>query len=515
MVMQEQKLSVNDRVENTNLSSKQDSSALLVTKQKKRTSIQILGLIASVSSIGATVSFHQPAAAKTFIFDNDGNTPITTLPSLEPSTIANPLETSVSSAVLINSNLDREFSDREITEIPALVAKITKKEVRKNIYTVKPGDTIHGIARKYGISSSQIIEANKLTNPNSIDINLQLVIPNIELAQESSYQRITAPTQPPAISPTEGREFSINNNFTTSDSKKSASLSSLAEKKAQSRSKKQPQATIADTSSKNERLTPSETTVIETKIKDPYISKLRQDIIKLRTKYQQQNGDSETIAVIAPTKPSDTTPTKITPENTISENNSLTERESVAKVETVENKATNLQSPQPTIASAPTPATNFPFDLSTIRTNIPDLPPLASPEEYLPDHPIFDGYMWPAKGTLTSGYGWRWGRMHKGIDIAAPIGTPIMAAASGEVIFAGWNSGGYGNLVKLRHPDGSVTLYAHNNRVMVRNGQRVRQGQLIAEMGSTGRSTGPHLHFEIRPNGSTAINPMARLPRQR
>ena len=127
----------------------------------------------------------------------------------------------------------------------------------------------------------------------------------------------------------------------------------------------------------------------------------------------------------------------------------------------------------------------------------------------------FNSYILPAKGTISSGYGMRRGRMHKGIDIAAPIGTPIVAAASGEVIFAGWNTGGYGNLVKLRHPDGSVTFYAHNNRVMVRNGQRVRQGQLIAEMGSTGRSTGPHLHFEIRPNGSTAINPMARLPRKR
>ena len=105
--------------------------------------------------------------------------------------------------------------------------------------------------------------------------------------------------------------------------------------------------------------------------------------------------------------------------------------------------------------------------------------------------------------------------MHKGIDIAAPIGTPIIAAASGEVIFSGWSRGGYGNLVKLKHRDGSVTFYAHNNRLLVSKGQKVRQGQLIAEMGSTGRSTGPHLHFEIRPNGSNAINPIARLPKKR
>ncbi|HHP7232964.1 MAG TPA: M23 family metallopeptidase, partial [Xenococcaceae cyanobacterium] len=151
------------------------------------------------------------------------------------------------------------------------------------------------------------------------------------------------------------------------------------------------------------------------------------------------------------------------------------------------------------------------MELAALNRSIPDLPPLSSPEEYLPNG-YFKGYIWPAQGTFTSGFGMRWGRMHKGIDIAAPIGTPIMAAASGEVIVAGWNSGGFGNLVKLKHSDGSVTLYAHNNRIYVRQGQTVEQGQQIAEMGSTGFSTGPHLHFEIRPNGNTAVNPIAHLP---
>ena len=147
----------------------------------------------------------------------------------------------------------------------------------------------------------------------------------------------------------------------------------------------------------------------------------------------------------------------------------------------------------------------------------PELPPLSSPEKYLPVTPAetpFNGYIWPAKGTFTSGFGWRWGRPHRGIDIAAPIGTPIMAAAAGEVISAGWNSGGFGNLVKVKHPNGSVTLYAHNNRILVRRGQKVEQGQQIAQMGSTGYSTGSHLHFEIRLNGKAPVNPMAYLPRK-
>ncbi len=142
----------------------------------------------------------------------------------------------------------------------------------------------------------------------------------------------------------------------------------------------------------------------------------------------------------------------------------------------------------------------------------PDLPPLEGADTYLPGGSMqFTGYIWPAQGTLTSGYGWRWGRMHDGIDIAAPTGTPIMAAAPGVVTFAGWNSG-YGYLVEIQHPDESLTLYAHNSQILVQEGQTVAQGELISKMGSTGRSTGPHLHFEIHPTGHGAVNPIAYLP---
>lgn len=139
-------------------------------------------------------------------------------------------------------------------------------------------------------------------------------------------------------------------------------------------------------------------------------------------------------------------------------------------------------------------------------------PPDTIPSRYTPSH--FNGYIWPAKGVLTSGYGMRWGRMHKGIDIAAPIGTPVVAAADGVVTYASWNAGGYGNLVEIQHPDGSTTRYAHNNRILVREGQQVTQGQQIAQMGNTGHSTGPHCHFEVHPGGQEAVNPIAFLPRR-
>lgn len=121
----------------------------------------------------------------------------------------------------------------------------------------------------------------------------------------------------------------------------------------------------------------------------------------------------------------------------------------------------------------------------------------------------------PVMGAvISSGFGWRihpvtgQRKLHKGVDFAAPTGTPIFAAADGVVTDAGWTDGGYGNIVEVRHNDGYVTLYAHTNKVYVSKGQSVNKGQAIAEVGTTGRSTGPHLHFEVQPDGKTAVDPM-------
>lgn len=113
--------------------------------------------------------------------------------------------------------------------------------------------------------------------------------------------------------------------------------------------------------------------------------------------------------------------------------------------------------------------------------------------------------VWPACGRLTSSYGPRWGRMHRGQDIAAPRGTAIYAAQSGTVVFAQRKSG-YGNLVLIDHHNGIITAYAHLNRFRTRVGEVVQRGERIGDMGATGNSTGPHLHFETRVNGS-AVNP--------
>lgn len=106
----------------------------------------------------------------------------------------------------------------------------------------------------------------------------------------------------------------------------------------------------------------------------------------------------------------------------------------------------------------------------------------------------------PSRGAVSSVFGWRWGRMHEGIDIAAPMGEPIKAALDGTVTYAGWMSG-YGNFIKLKHSDGVETAYGHCSKIDVKVGESVKKGEVIGAVGSTGNSTGPHLHFEVLVNG--------------
>ena len=120
--------------------------------------------------------------------------------------------------------------------------------------------------------------------------------------------------------------------------------------------------------------------------------------------------------------------------------------------------------------------------------------------------PNAGGWVWPCPGFyyISSYVGPRWGRTHNGLDIAGGsiYGKPIVAARAGTVIDAGWNSGGYGNYVMINHGDGFITIYGHMSSVAAYNGQSVSAGQVIGYVGNSGRSTGPHLHFEVRLNGS-------------
>jgi murein DD-endopeptidase MepM/ murein hydrolase activator NlpD len=150
------------------------------------------------------------------------------------------------------------------------------------------------------------------------------------------------------------------------------------------------------------------------------------------------------------------------------------------------------------------PSATAPLAASGARTSRPPLPAAG------------DGTLrWPVDaGVVSSEFGERWGKMHKGIDIAADAGEPVYAVAAGEVLYAGNGLRGYGNVVIVKHDRGVSSLYAHNSELRVKQGDKLVRGQLIALMGSTGHSTGPHVHFEIR-EGDVAVSPRTLLPKSK
>lgn len=147
-----------------------------------------------------------------------------------------------------------------------------------------------------------------------------------------------------------------------------------------------------------------------------------------------------------------------------------------------------------------------------MRVFIPKTRASASSSRKFDDPLAFDRdrFRWPVQGSVISGFGMRNGNRHDGVDIKASSGTPIHAAADGDVVFSG-NLRGYGNLIIIRHEDRYYTTYGHNSKNMVSVGKHVKEGDLIALVGATGRATGPHLHFEVR-LGATSRNPLFFMP---
>ncbi|MDX2097756.1 MAG: peptidoglycan DD-metalloendopeptidase family protein [Leptolyngbyaceae cyanobacterium bins.59] len=425
------------------------------------------------------------------------------------------------------------------------------------VYRVNPGDTLDAIARKHNVSRTELAKANRLQDPNFIRVNQRLQIPVgsseavptgiLQLPRPtvaiSSTQAVGLPLTPVTRSvnvPAPDTELPIVAIPTaiSADSESVASPSVSLNLKAieevvsirNSQSLAlQPSTTVAVAPSglpslSVDDVTPSRLDGGATLTKTSYVEGLKAEVLLMREKIRAERADRN-VASSAPLQTSLATTRPINPEF------SATRNESSSKVEVrlaeprreADNSrgATAIkkrQSPNSEQLMATAPMGSDAYDplIQPLVGQVvsPELPPLAAASRYLPEHAAeFKGFIWPAKGVLTSGYGWRWGRMHRGIDIAGPIGTPIYAAAPGVVVYSGWNSGGYGNMVEIKHPDGSMTRYAHNHRNIVREGQQVEQGQQIAEMGSTGYSTGPHSHFEIHVPGRGAVNPIALLSR--
>ncbi|MBW4540772.1 MAG: peptidoglycan DD-metalloendopeptidase family protein [Myxacorys chilensis ATA2-1-KO14] len=374
-------------------------------------------------------------------------------------------------------------------------------------YQVQKGETLSAIAQSRGVSMAELAKLNQLSNPNLLKANQVIQVPQATLTAQPAG--MSAPRQAAVAIP-------VVPSLAATQNVDSASVPLAVGGDAQqfafggANSK----SSSADSVSYNAGQRGS----------SPYVNSLMSEIAKLRQSYQSRAAAQKLKPSAKISVPNiSAAPRRENPEFKASRRLAAlqTEARSVKRPSS-KMEAMLADAPKPKQQLVATSALGSETYTPLIRTQVgkavsPNLPPLGKSDSYLPNATDgrFKGYAWPAKGVLTSPYGWRWGRMHKGIDIAGPVGTPIVAAAPGKVVTAGWNDGGYGNLVEVEHSDGSVTLYAHNSRVLVRVGQQVTQGQQIALMGSTGYSTGPHSHFEVHVPGRGAVNPIAYLPQSR
>ncbi|MCT7952852.1 peptidoglycan DD-metalloendopeptidase family protein [Ancylothrix sp. C2] len=432
-------------------------------------------------------------------------------------------------------------------------------------YRVSPGDTIDGISKNYGIPQTELVKINQLSDPNTIKVDQKLKLPG---ADQNGYWQPAVTVRPKAkLTDARAKEETASLGVPMANATLPLSAEPTLPVVSLPSEISNTSDLIADQTATTEQALPlvSETEQLSADsetVVNPYVERLRAEINNIRSKTRSSKGVTSqsqqsnlpgNAASIGPVYPSvlnnpasnetvapgainQYLPNRhVNPEfdpnrstralqvnldqptaGTANQNYQTRQTATAANLEVEPVNASlptgNRNAEPPLVATAPIGAGSY--DQIQPRMVSPELPPLSAPDTYLPKGgAIFTGYIWPAQGALTSGYGWRWGRMHAGIDIAAPVGTPIVASAPGVITYAQWNDGGYGNLVEVTHPDGSITLYAHNDRILVREGQQVEQGQQIAEMGSTGFSTGPHLHFELHPRGRGAIDPIALLPR--
>jgi len=501
--------------------------------------------------------------------------------------------TSLNQAELVNELKQNQKPSDTIQpgQMPGSTATKVAAQLPPSTYQVKPGDTLAEIANNYGISVSELIKVNNLSDPHQLQISQKLIIPAVKMVDK--VNKVDNPLNTPSFNT---NSFVANNTSVIVPSPIVTAQPKGFDSRAITNSVTIPVPVVSGERENNNNPsitnrinvpapitynqrqipiaipqalpTPSEsfglggdTPLPRTLSPKPVekVSKgkdnerirgLQAEIERLRYKYRTQESG---VAATDTKNNSQSVPIPIeSNSNTVVSQVGLQipvpkailpsyNNQPVRPLVTASGSANEPINPEflpnktgvgsnftPNSSgiklTVPSPGISASDSLGKLRgTNVsPALPPLAAVDIYLPktteENPNFPSdstatsYIWPAKGVLTSGYGWRWGRMHRGIDIANAVGTPIYASAAGVVEKAGWNRGGYGKLVDIRHDDGSLTRYGHNSRILVQVGQRVKQGQTIAAMGSTGFSTGPHTHFEVHPSGKGAVNPIAFLP---
>lgn len=425
--------------------------------------------------------------------------PVATAQTPQPVAAASTLAPETASTSVAESK-----KDFTVAALPPLtpVATSTAEVGTVRSYQVKPGDTLWSIASRNGLTLDELLSHNNAVNqPEDLSVGDSLSIPQASAMEEAvglppSSDLAAAPrTREQAIRDHLARIRESNNSQVNRDAL-NARIREARQELERSRVTNTTPGTVA-----LEYHSPEPVDVASTAVSGP---------------------ESASATALASREGAQTIASPATAEWTVTD----AAKDQVQPIATALSPAVEAAIDEPAQVDAATPPSQLlaaaPLGADAYRvapsmpvgqTVSPSMPMMPGANEFLPEAPrLSNGYVWPARGTLTSGYGWRWGRMHRGVDIAGPVGTPIVAAAPGVVARSGWNSGGYGNLVDIRHADGSLTRYAHNSRLLVREGQQVSQGQQIAEMGSTGYSTGPHLHFEVHLPSSGTVNPMAYLP---
>jgi murein DD-endopeptidase MepM/ murein hydrolase activator NlpD len=539
----------------SNLLPSADPQALLPTVKPKFKSTVVQALPAKGNGVTSLQAIAQAVPVVPTVVATTSNVNASTAAN---STVAN---VAPSSAVPSNSAAlpNQQPSQQEVEAgLAALDAGSPSPQVGTiQQYQVNPGDTLASIARDFSVSYREILQLNQLANPDQLKANQVIQIP--AMVSATSANAGSASATPTISGPTSGPTNVVDPQFAPTAPTKAIAAASADTALPVTTLARTPLPAIGgeapkslDVKTTGDDASGSATTVHLT------TSKLLSEINGIRNSYQRQAAPYPTLAQTPVAKApvaaivTANAPTQLVARRaeTVSVNPDFDSRKTDSSLAIelrnfVQPKLKPEEIATSTITAGKSNPSNQSVVLPTVERQViaratvgseayapvtaavgkmvsPNLPPIGREDAYLPGtsgpggnaNGPSNGYVWPSKGMLSSGYGWRWGRMHKGIDIAAATGTPIVAAAAGTVAFAGWSDGGYGYMVEVEHVDGTMTRYGHNDRLLVSKGQQVSQGQQVSEMGSTGFSTGPHLHFEIHPRGQGAVNPMAFLNNQ-
>ena len=418
------------------------------------------------------------------------------------------IRSSVSSSPTTQVIRDRsKRTDRQVTAtVPARVQPQKSNNGWSNAggtYVVlKSGETLYSLSRRYGVPVDAISSSNSISDPTTVRVGQQILIPtyvyapNVGVSAPDANKRVanasSGTLRPQAV------RASVDP-ITTTSTTPTKSLPAKVATNGQSFGAHKVQS--GDTLSKIGRLHGTSVASIKAAngISDGNIIQIGQVLsIPGSTQTVANTSAKESVAALPRL---DKTITGSVPTQSVQSAALPRSRPNITPVKTVESTSSTGQpkvNPVRRVASAQT--------TTPTKTVTPAVDPITTASSKKPSATSSSGFKWPVRGDVVGHFG----KKNAGINIAVPEGTPVRAAAAGEVIYASNGLADYGHLVLVRHSNGFVTAYAHNKSLLVRRGDRVRQGQVVAKSGKSGAVSSPQVHFEIR-EGKTPVNPMSHL----